>query len=312
MFHLGISQCNQANHFFFLSSRSCQVKDWGQHRSSCKTSTEDNKFRLPSSVAAWQENTQNKPDISCKIHADTTYMSVRGANIREHEQSSDDSQDLPHQASKQLKPIWDKEEVSYEPRTRTLYTYSDGKNQGNAFRPRINFQGAAKQLEERNVSLSYKSENMYIKNDEKQDTLSRKTYLCNNDICDDLPVLDNSDLTKITVVVKANKQKHHIDLQEHLTAADIIKIFAYNLQIPFDKLKLIHKGKFITEKNIKDFVKNKAVFQAFGEKAESEEGLQSEDIDILMKQLSVDRNVAVKALKKEGDVVDAILHITNK
>ncbi len=49
-----------------------------------------------------------------------------------------------------------------------------------------------------------------------------------------------------------------------------------------------------------------------GECAESEEGVDSMDIDVIMKQLSVDRNTAVKALKNTGDVVDAIFEISNK
>ncbi len=49
-----------------------------------------------------------------------------------------------------------------------------------------------------------------------------------------------------------------------------------------------------------------------GERAESEEGVDSMDIDVIMKQLSVDRNTAVKALKNTGDVVDAIFEISNK
>ena len=49
-----------------------------------------------------------------------------------------------------------------------------------------------------------------------------------------------------------------------------------------------------------------------GELAESEEGVDSTDIDIIMQQLRVDRNTAVKALKSTGDVVDAMLEISSK
>ena len=61
-----------------------------------------------------------------------------------------------------------------------------------------------------------------------------------------------------------------------------------------------------TEKN------GTTLFAFSGERAESEEGVNSTDIDIIMKQLRVDRNTAVKALKSTGDVVDAMLEISNK
>ena len=48
-----------------------------------------------------------------------------------------------------------------------------------------------------------------------------------------------------------------------------------------------------------------------GEQAENEDGVDVGDIEIIMKQLHVDRNTAVKALKNTGDVVDAIFEISN-
>ena len=49
-----------------------------------------------------------------------------------------------------------------------------------------------------------------------------------------------------------------------------------------------------------------------GEQAENEDGVDVADIEVIMKQLNVDRNTAVKALKNTGDVVDAIFEISNK
>lgn len=49
-----------------------------------------------------------------------------------------------------------------------------------------------------------------------------------------------------------------------------------------------------------------------GEQAENEDGVDVGDIEVIMKQLHVDRNTAVKALKNTGDVVDAIFEISNK
>ena len=49
-----------------------------------------------------------------------------------------------------------------------------------------------------------------------------------------------------------------------------------------------------------------------GEQTENEDGVDVGDIEVIMKQLHVDRNTAVKALKNTGDVVDAIFEISNK
>ena len=59
-------------------------------------------------------------------------------------------------------------------------------------------------------------------------------------------------------------------------------------------------------------VKNRAVFQVIGEKAEDEGGVCAGDIAVLMRQLAVERNAAVRALKQEGDVLDAIIHLAHK
>lgn len=56
---------------------------------------------------------------------------------------------------------------------------------------------------------------------------------------------------------------------------------------------------------------DKALFLAFGEVSESEEGLENTDIDLIVKQLDVERNLAVKVLRKTGNVLDAILEIGN-
>ena len=49
-----------------------------------------------------------------------------------------------------------------------------------------------------------------------------------------------------------------------------------------------------------------------GEQSENEDGVDARDVEIIMNQLHVDRNAAVKALKTTGDVVDAIFEISNK
>lgn len=67
----------------------------------------------------------------------------------------------------------------------------------------------------------------------------------------------------------------------------------------------------MTKDNISSFIADGAVFQAFGEEAEDETGLDIRDIEVLMDQLTVERNVAVKALRKTGDLIDAILYVSD-
>ena len=140
---------------------------------------------------------------------------------------------------------------------------------------------------------------------------TERSYLCFNKVCFDVPALNASEKT-VSITVKASKTKHKLSLQTNWCAPDILKYISYSVQIPLDKLKLICKGCLLTKENIVNFVKEKAVFQAIGEKAEDEVGLDNTDIDVLMRQLHVDRNDAIKALKEKGDVIDAMLYIGNK
>ena len=140
---------------------------------------------------------------------------------------------------------------------------------------------------------------------------ARSTYLHDNMIMTDVPVIVSSQ-PFTTITVKANKEKLSINLQTSWSQSQIMKMIAHRTQIPLDKLKLIHKGKMVKRRELPDVVKNKAVFQAIGEQAESEAGLEARDVEVLMKQLSVERNEAIKALRQEGDVLDAILCFANK
>ena len=68
----------------------------------------------------------------------------------------------------------------------------------------------------------------------------------------------------------------------------------------------------VREYNVKEFLYDKTLFLAFGEVAESEEGLEKGDVDVIVNQLAVERNVAIRALRKTGSVIDAILEIGNR
>lgn len=93
---------------------------------------------------------------------------------------------------------------------------------------------------------------------------------------------------------------------------DVFKIFSNRLKIPLEKIKVIHKGKILTSDTIVSAISNKAIFQVIGEQAANEDGLDTGDVDLLMKQMGVDRNDAVVALRKSADVVDAIIELGKK
>ena len=136
-------------------------------------------------------------------------------------------------------------------------------------------------------------------------------YLNNNQLQYDAPVLDPSkDMTSI--VVRAHKTKHRVDLNLHWEGIDTMKYISHTIKVPLDKLKLIHKGKKVEQDNIKKHIMHKAVFQAIGEQAESEDDIDTTDIDVMMRQVSVERNEAIRALRDTDDVVDAILKVSNK
>ena len=129
--------------------------------------------------------------------------------------------------------------------------------------------------------------------------------------CDYEATGDADSLDTISVYVKHNKLKHKLKLS--LSSADtVFQMISDYLCIPLSKLKLIHKGKMVREYNVKEFLYDKTLFLAFGEVAESEEGLEKGDVDVIVNQLAVERNVAIRALRKTGSVIDAILEIGNR
>ncbi|XP_014348687.1 uncharacterized protein LOC102350019 isoform X2 [Latimeria chalumnae] len=113
------------------------------------------------------------------------------------------------------------------------------------------------------------------------------------------------------VRIKHNKLKHTIKIPNHASGERSFGLISRHLRIPPEKLRLISKGKVVHKDNILTFLQENALFQAFGEQAECEDGLDPRDIEVLVAQLSVERNVAVRALRKTGELIDAILYISD-
>ncbi|XP_048738253.1 uncharacterized protein LOC125652855 isoform X2 [Ostrea edulis] len=154
-------------------------------------------------------------------------------------------------------------------------------------------------------------ENHTIDKDDENHTIKRTFYIENDQVCHNVPVFDKSK-EHTDIVVKANRQKQTISIQENWDGCMIYRFLSHRLQIPLDRLKVIHKGKIVNADSMRECIQRKAVFQVFGEKAEDASGVDNRDIDLMMRQLNISRNDAIVALKKHGDVVDAMLDIGQK
>lgn len=145
---------------------------------------------------------------------------------------------------------------------------------------------------------------------QQDDTMNqvRQTPLKELDTCKS----ENTFIRKsVTMIIKHNKVRQELSVPSTENGDAILQMISHCVGIPVSKLKLIHKGKMVTRDNIQSMLFNKALFLAFGEISESEEGLEKEDIDLIVKQLGVERNLAVKVLRKNCNVVDAIIEIGN-
>ena len=115
----------------------------------------------------------------------------------------------------------------------------------------------------------------------------------------------------VKIVIKHNKVKHELTISISDNGNSILQVISDSVSIPTSNLKLIHKGKIARSDNIKEMLFDNALFLAVGEISESEEGLERRDIDLIVEQLGIDRNLAIRTLRKTGNVLDAIIEIGN-
>ncbi|CAI9596341.1 unnamed protein product [Staurois parvus] len=114
------------------------------------------------------------------------------------------------------------------------------------------------------------------------------------------------------VIKMKNKHgKSEVRVPKCESGEEMFLFLCQHLKTPPEKIRLISRGKLITKENISSYVVDGAIFQAFGEEAEDETGLDVRDIEVLMAQLSVERNVAIKALRRTGDLIDAFLYVSD-
>ncbi|XP_078544803.1 uncharacterized protein LOC144829487 [Lissotriton helveticus] len=139
-----------------------------------------------------------------------------------------------------------------------------------------------------------------------------KTFELNMDVAQNKEVETSDRRNEVLIRVKYNHIKHELKIPKNAIEEEPLAHIANHLRIPAEKMRLICKGKQMHRENISLFLKANAIFQAFGEQAESEDGLEVKDIEVLMAQMSVERSVAVKALRKTGDLIDAIFYVSDR
>ncbi|KAK7498733.1 hypothetical protein BaRGS_00010110 [Batillaria attramentaria] len=121
------------------------------------------------------------------------------------------------------------------------------------------------------------------------------------------------DLPGVEIVLRFNKQKQKFKICGCWTGETIFEKLSDFLSVLPKTMKVIHKGKQLTIETVRSVVSPGAVMQVVGEPMESAEGLEMKDIEVLMAQMSVERNVAVRALRQSGgDLIDAMMTIGNK
>lgn len=105
----------------------------------------------------------------------------------------------------------------------------------------------------------------------------------------------------------------HLDNDSNLSKLEQFDLIAKYIHIPSEHLKLICKGKRYTKENWHELnLVAHMTFLSIGEQAEDETDVNTKDIECIMKQMKVDRNTAVKALKLYPDTIDAMLYLGNK
>ena len=281
----------------FSSSLECQKLDWIKHKHNCysrskmqKSSDEDNvlKLKVPNELGDREKTIERRcATIECKDrleelplrHALDSNVEYLVKNCQPT--SSQINLDPPERALSR-----DVQVIGLVENTQTI----DQQRQTVDLLNRLeeNEDSTGIHIEKRDLSYSNKEENLHLSS------------------------ASQSDITKVVVKVNYAKEKHKVEIGLPCTGKQALEHFSRVLHVPLEILKLIHKGKLQTELTIMEKLKPNSIFLAFGEMAENEDGLEAEDIELIMKQLSVERNVAIKALRKTKNcLVDAIFEIGN-
>lgn len=118
-------------------------------------------------------------------------------------------------------------------------------------------------------------------------------------------VMDDAD---ITASIKHDRQKYQLKYSQQWNGSVIMKLIAEKTKVPIDDMKVIIKGRIMTSDDIVEHLKAKVLIMVIGTAQLPAEGLDDRDITCLINQMSIDRNEAIRVLRKnDGSLLDSIL-----
>ncbi|KAL8607505.1 hypothetical protein ACOMHN_004475 [Nucella lapillus] len=143
--------------------------------------------------------------------------------------------------------------------------------------------------------------------------LSTSSNLCTPAEEDRQPHHDPNKLPGVEITLRYNHQKHKFKVCDAWDGETILKKISTFLSCLPLTMRIIHKGRQLRADSVRSGACASAVWQVLGEAMEDASGLEAFDIEVVMKQMGAERNVAVRALKKcGGDLIDAMMELGNK
>ena len=260
------------------SSKECQVRHWQYHKLVCQDNRKDS-FDFRSTESSKGNKARCKSNVNLSSECSSNTLLMRSAL------STDDS--TPEgkicQFNSKTK-VNNKQDAGFQDFSRCIDKVCVGKAEGEKDGEKTSGCDHPSKIMEGIPPISLKE------SEKNEDVFGKET---------------------VRIVIKHNKVKHELCVPRTKDGKTILQVISDAVSIPVSKLKLVHKGKMATCDNIQGMLFNRALFLAFGEISESEEGLEKADIDLIVKQLVVERNLAVKVLRRTGNVLDAIIEIGN-
>ena len=116
-------------------------------------------------------------------------------------------------------------------------------------------------------------------------------------------------LTNGFIIIKHNNKRTLLNVQFDWSGDLLFKLISHHSSIPITDMKVIVKGKRVDKSNIMEHIDNKTNVMVIGKPVEACEGLDERDIECLMRQVKVDRNHAIMALRKCSSLMDAIIYL---
>lgn len=115
----------------------------------------------------------------------------------------------------------------------------------------------------------------------------------------------------IEITVKAGSTKAKLCVNSNWPGEFIFRLISSYTRIALGDMKVIVRGKVYTAETISTALSNKTLVMVLGTAVLDSEGVDDKDIEVLMKQMHIDRNRAVTSLKKTGSLVDSMLDVGN-